>query len=167
MNKRTYLVVLGVSSLTASVALAGGGGKEAGEFIDREIKAMDTNGDKKLTLDEHSSGARLMFGKMDADKDGKVTAQEMTAAHEQVTGGKARKSEMSAAEKIKVIDTNSDGALTEVEHTNGARLMFEKMDADTDGFLTRSEIMAGHAKMLHHKGEKGDKGDKPYGEGTK
>jgi hypothetical protein len=156
MHTRTWnlLVVLGVSALAAGPAFAGGGGKQAGGFIDREIKMMDTNGDKKLTLEEHNNGAKAMFGKMDTDKDGKVTATEMTAAHEQVTGNKARKSEMSAAEKIKVIDTNSDGALSEVEHTTGARLMFEKMDTDKDGLLTRSEIMAGHAKMLHHKGDK-------------
>ena len=156
MHTRTWnlMVALGVSALAAGPALAGGGGKQAGEFIDREIKMMDTNGDKKLALEEHSNGAKAMFGKMDLDKDGKVTATEMTTSHEQVTGNKAKKSAMSSADKIKVIDTNSDGALTEEEHTNGARLMFEKMDTDKDGLLTRSEIMAGHSKMLHHKGDK-------------
>ncbi len=38
---------------------------------------------------------------MDADKDGIVTAAEMDAAHTNVTGREAKKTDMSSAEKIK------------------------------------------------------------------
>ena len=89
-----------------------------------------------------------MFAAMDANRDGKVTAAEMTAAHRRVTGSKASKSDMSAADKIKVVDTDGDGILTADEHAAGSRAMFEKMDTDKDGFLTRDELAAGHASMM-------------------
>jgi Ca2+-binding EF-hand superfamily protein len=109
---------------------------------------MDANKDGKISADEHATGAKKMFDTMDRNKDGKVTAAEMDAAHRRITGTKTTKSDMTAAEKIKVIDTNLDGVLTAEEHAAGSRAMFEKMDTDQDGFLTKNELAAGHARML-------------------
>jgi hypothetical protein len=160
MHMRTWnLVVMGLSALVfaPAAALAGGGGKDGAAFIDREMKMMDTNGDNKLSAEEHATGAREMFAKMDGDKDGKVTATEMETARAQMMGDKAdeksKKHGMSAAEKIAVIDTNKDGSLSAEEQANGARQMFAAMDTDKDGSLTRAELKSGHAKMLRHDGK--------------
>ena len=112
------------------------------------FSAMDTNADGKISADEHAAGAKGMFDAMDADHDGKVTAAEMTAAHDKM-GAKPMANEMSAADKIKTIDTNGDGILTADEHAAGSRTMFDRMDTDKDGFLTKAEFDAGHSKMLH------------------
>ncbi len=85
---------------------------------------------------------------MDANKDGKVTAAEMQATHQRVTGSKAKKSDMTAADKIRVVDTDGDGTLTAEEHAAGSRSMFEKMDTNKDGFLTKDELVAGHARIM-------------------
>ena len=89
-----------------------------------------------------------MFATMDANKDGKVTAAEMKASYQRITGQKAKKSDMTAADKIKVVDKNGDGMLTAEEHATGSRVMFEKMDTNKDGFLTKDELVAGHAGMM-------------------
>jgi Ca2+-binding EF-hand superfamily protein len=112
------------------------------------FKSMDTDGDGKISAAEHVAAAKKMFELMDANKDGKVTAEEMTAAHEKMTGKKAGPGEMSSAEKIKVIDTDGDGALSADEHAAGSKMMFEKMDTNKDGFLTKAEMTAGHKKLM-------------------
>ena len=109
---------------------------------------MDTNKDGKVSADEHAAASKKMFDTMDANRDGKVTAAEMAAAHQRVTGKKAGKSDMSAADKIRVIDTDGDGILTAEEHAAGSRAMFEKMDTNKDGILTAGEFAAGHASMM-------------------
>jgi Ca2+-binding EF-hand superfamily protein len=116
--------------------------------VDKEFKAMDSNGDGKISADEHAAGAKKMFDTMDANQDGKVTAAEMDAAQEKVTGKKAGATDMSAADKIKAIDSNSDGTLSAQEHAAGSKAMFEKMDTNKDGFLSKDELAAGHAKMM-------------------
>ena len=143
ISGRTIALVGGV--MLASLAF--GAGPKAGK-PDAEFTAMDTNKDGKVSVEEHARASRKMFVTMDANADGQVTAAEMDAAHQRVTGKKARKTDMSSAEKIKVIDTDGDGILTAEEHAAGSRAMFEKMDTDKDGFLTKDELAAGHAQML-------------------
>ena len=137
------IVALGAVAL-ASLSFAA----EPKSGVDAEFAKMDTNKDGRISTDEHAAGAKQMFETMDRNKDGKVTAAEMTAAHQRITGRKATKSDMSASEKIKVVDTDRDGVLTSEEHAAGSRAMFEKMDTDKDGFLTQEELAAGHARML-------------------
>lgn len=153
--------------------IAGAQGGSDRDPVAHEMKMMDRNGDGKVSADEHAAGARQMFVTMDGNGDGKVTAAEMEAAHDKVTGQAAARlkskvgtltdkkgaqsasagSDLSAADKIKAVDKNGDGVLTAEEHDAGAKMMFEKMDADHDGALTRSELVSGHARMLHPPGK--------------
>ena len=148
--KALHKISSGSFVLAGALALAplafAAGPKAAG--ADAEFKMMDTNKDGKVSAEEHAAASKKMFDTMDANRDGKVTAAEMDAAHLRMTGHKAGKSDMSAAEKIKVIDSDGDGILTAAEHAAGSRAMFEKMDTDKDGFLTKAELVAGHASML-------------------
>ena len=128
--------------LAAPCALA------ADPSVETEFRAMDTNRDGKVTAREHAAGAKKMFATMDANKDGKVTAAEMAGASARITGRKPSATDMSAADKIKVVDANGDGVLTAAEHAAASRAMFAKMDTDGNGFLTKDEFAAGHAAML-------------------
>jgi Ca2+-binding EF-hand superfamily protein len=147
---KTKQLIIGIAlCCTPGVLVAGGGdGKSAAEA---EFKKADANGDAKVSPAEHATCAKDMFANMDGNEDGKVTVVEMEAAHTEKMGKKrekAEKAEMSAAEKIKTIDTNGDGVLTAEEHSTGARTMFAKMDTDQDGFLTKTELVEGHARLL-------------------
>jgi Ca2+-binding EF-hand superfamily protein len=107
---------------------------------------MDADGDGRVTAQEHALGARKMFLAMDADHDGRVTAAEMTAAQPQV--GNKQADGLSSAQKIKVVDKNADGALTVSEHVAASRAMFARMDKNKDGVLDKAEYATGHATLL-------------------
>src|SRR5688572_5121609 len=82
---------------------------------DAQFKAMDSNGDGKVSPEEHATGAKKMFETMDANKD------------------------------------SGDGILTAEGHAAGSRMMFGRMDTSRDGFLSKAEMEAGHAKLMAKK----------------
>lgn len=110
---------------------------------------MDANHDGRLSAKEHAAGARAMFVAMDADHDGRVTAAEMTAAQSKVGDGQS--GGMGSADKIKVVDRNADGMLSAAEHATGSKSMFAKMDRNRDGRLSRGEFIAGHKQLMAKK----------------
>jgi hypothetical protein len=151
--------------LTAAIATAlatnafAGGTEDHGKLphsVATEMHMMDLDTDGRVSAAEHAAGAKRMFKTMDRNQDTRVTAAEMDAAHQTLQPGKTRdgyadrkaKTEMSSTEKIKVVDTDHDVALTAQEHAAGSESMFSKMDLDRDGFLTLKEMEAGHTKMM-------------------
>lgn len=165
------LVPVAVASIICGIAMAGGG-------KDDHMKMMDADGDGKVSATEHSDGAKQMFTKMDTNRDMRVSAAEMDAAHPMMKHGKdkhdattARDADghdkenaadksydkdakmsggkmMSSSEKIAKMDTNGDGQLSAEEHSTGAKKMFTKMDADGDGTLTAQELRDGQRTMM-------------------
>ena len=121
----------------------------AGNSADK-FKKMDTNGDGKVTREEHASGAKQMFTKNDANNDGALTVAELDAAMV-AQGEKPGKHHKTSAEKIQMIDQNGDGRITASEHEAGTDQMFAKMDKDADGFLSKSECDEGHETMKKNK----------------
>ncbi|MFL6574833.1 MAG: EF-hand domain-containing protein, partial [Burkholderiales bacterium] len=91
---------------------------------------------------------RKMFRAMDANRDGRVTADEMDAAYTEVTGRQAEASDVNAAEKIRMVDRDGDGVLTASEHDAASKETFRRMDADRDSYLSREEWTAGHAALM-------------------
>ncbi len=105
---------------------------------------MDKNSDGMVSAEEHDTGASLMFTTLDADNNGSVTAAEMEAGKSAMGHDMDN---MSTADKIKMIDGNSDGMISSDEHVTGTQAMFKKMDTDGNGSLSASEMQAGHASM--------------------
>lgn len=112
-----------------------------------KMQMMDTNKDGVVSASEHTAGARSMFGKMDADGDGRVTAAEMDAAHKGM-GSHSATAGMSSADKIKAIDADGDGVITASEHDKGSSGMFQRMDANGDGNLSFEEMQAPPQKPI-------------------
>lgn len=73
------------AAYTTSKAAVGAAKAPSGE----RIKALDTDGDGSLSSVEHEAGSRAMFDKLDANKDGSLTAEEIKAAHEAKEGTKS------------------------------------------------------------------------------
>ena len=104
---------------------------------DKKFQKMDTNGDGQISRAEHSAGAQRMFGEMDTNSDGIVTTEELAAKKSDYRGGDQNRGELSASDKIKAVDQNSDGRLTAAEHTAGSEEMFVKMYINVDGSLRK------------------------------
>lgn len=140
MNAKKLTALFTASALLLSVPAA-----FAGDH-DKHFKKLDADGDGKVTRAEHAQGAQKMFAKADGNGDGIVTASEMDAAKTSY-GDKPARTELSSAEKIRVIDQNGDGQLTAAEHTAGSEAMFAKADTDGDGVLNESECKAALKSM--------------------
>jgi len=56
-----------------------------------KIRTIDQNGDRLLSAAEHEAGAKMMFARMDANKDGKLSRAEFDQGHAGLkAGGKGR-----------------------------------------------------------------------------
>lgn len=148
-TKTSLLMACGLAFAALPSAFAGD--------MDDKFKMMDSDGDGRVSRAEQASGAQAMFSAMDANSDGMVTATECDAAkaaHESKVSKLKfwdKDDKMTGAEKIAMIDTNSDGQLSRAEHEAGSAAMFTKMDTDNDGYLSEKECKAGHKLMKKDK----------------
>ena len=109
---------------TRASAPASGSGQE-----DR-FKAQDKNGDGKLSREEFT-GPPELFEQIDADKDGFVTRDEAM----KFFTGPGREAFL---DRVKTMDKDGDGKVSKAEFT-GQPQMFERLDTNKDGFLTKEE----------------------------
>ncbi len=108
---------------------------------------MDTDKDGKISATEHEAGAKMMFGEIDKNSDGRITAEEMNAKmNDKKKAGK--NPHWTAAEKLAKADANADKVVTTEEHKTAATGMFKEMDTNKDGFLTAEEMKMGHDKKM-------------------
>lgn len=99
-----------------------------------------------MTLEQYKSAQQARFAAMDANNDGAVTKEELTA---QIA---ARMGDTPPPERVdmmfQMIDTNGDGKATAAEAEAAETARFAKLDADHDGILTPDERRAGMMAMM-------------------
>lgn len=97
------------------------------------LKALDTNGDKRLSREEAQGHEKLSkhFDEMDTDKDGYLSAKEVHAFSKNHKGTSFDK-----------LDTNDDGKLSRDEAAKNpkAARRFDAADANKDGQVTKQEM---------------------------
>ena len=145
--KTSLILACGLALVGLPCAFADNSGEHSANAM---FKAMDTNGDSKVSRAEHAAHAQKMFNEADSNHDGQLSSAEMKAAHEKMSG-KPAKDGMSADAKFKAMDTNGDGQVSQAEHAASADAMFTKLDVDGDGFLSASECAKGHDGMMQDK----------------
>jgi Ca2+-binding EF-hand superfamily protein len=121
MNK---MILASVAALLASSSLAlanGGHGKG--------LLRADRDGNGVVTRDEMRTTALERFDTMDANKDGRLTLQEIALA------GAER-----AAKHFAAMDKSSDGKLDRTEAAKMPEKMFAQLDKNGDGQISREEM---------------------------
>jgi Ca2+-binding EF-hand superfamily protein len=139
--KTFHTCALALTALLAGAAMAGD--KPHG---DAHGMRADTDGDGRISRAEATAAASDKsgdwFDKLDSDKDGYVTQDEMKQARE------TRRGEMKAhmEQRFKEADINSDGQLSLDEiQAKMPRLAdrFNSLDADKNGLLSKDEMKRG------------------------
>lgn len=140
MKKILIATTIGLAASALAVsAIAAPGGK--GRGFDR----MDANGDGKVTADELNERHEALIEAADADGDGAVTEAEMQAFHQ------AKRAEWRAKNNP---DTNGDGLVSRQEFQAASDKRFDRMDKNGDGVLSEDERpqRRGH----HRRGKRGE-----------
>lgn len=134
---------------------------EAMARADQRFAALDTNRDGQLSADElKGPRAARMIGRVDTDKNGKITQAEFRAAaasrfaradtdrdgtieagERQGKWGK-RGGRGGGARMLARLDTDRDGAISLAEFVAGAQQRFQKMDSNGDGRIDAAEMQA-------------------------
>ncbi len=120
---------------------------------EERFKAMDKDGDGKISAAEFETHHSAKLMESDLDGDGKVTYDELKAARE-------KRREERAQAFFKSLDTDGDGAVTEAELKARPDPMFAKLDANKDGLLSADEIKAARGKWDKHHHDHGPDDDK-------
>jgi Ca2+-binding EF-hand superfamily protein len=193
--KRLALLTVAATALATAAYAAGPNGGHGGF-----LKSADLNKDGAIDQTEFQTTRDKWFADLDADKDGFVTADELKAFGDKMHAewakkhgdqaatdnpdankkhgdfsqrilnrvdtdkdGKISKAEFDAegSKLFAKLDENSDGKITESEmpQRHWARFggkMFDRMDADQDGKVTKAEFEAAGQKLFQRMDKNGD-----------
>ena len=132
---------------------------------ERLIRAIDINGDGKLSRDEVMTRLNDTFKTVDANSDGKLTKAEIEGQREHIRKANrayrqavrsgeiergaydakfVRVNRLPAAtvKRFDRIDANKDGSLSKAELERAADFIFKRRDKDGDGFVTKADLVA-------------------------
>src|ERR1700744_4116854 len=115
---------------------------------------LDTNGDGILDKGEFTSGTAKSFSELDKDSDGFITIQEMddlAGPLAEAEGGSdllGRATAFLVRSMLLTMDANKDNQVSKAEFTKGCEAMFDKLDVNHDGQLTKDELLAMPARLL-------------------
>jgi Ca2+-binding EF-hand superfamily protein len=161
---RKFLLIGGAAVValgTANAAMAqigpgGGPGMRADGMRgghERMFERADADRDGRVTREEMRTAARERFDRVDANRDGAVTLEEWqayAATEWGRRGGDERVTQRRAA-MFRGADQNSDGRLSFEEALVMPEAMFRAADVNADGAVAREELPTRHARGHGHR----------------
>jgi Ca2+-binding EF-hand superfamily protein len=135
-----HKAILGVALVSAvalgsGVALARSGGMGMNGHGERGFSMIDTDKDGAISKAEFATGRDKMFLKLDANSDGSFTREE--------AGAGAEAWRKKAAEAGRTISPER-----EAKHKERAEKMFNDLDADKDGKISKAEFNSAGDKLF-------------------
>lgn len=135
---KTLVALAAILSAGASLSLAGltlAGPALAGEPLNGGLARIDKDGDGKVSPAEWTTERAGLFKKLDADRDGKLTLDEITQFYLKAAPADDPKTQK-RIDSVTAADADGDGKVTLAEITALADREFKARDKDGDGFIT-------------------------------
>ena len=117
-----------------------------------DFDAVDADKDGKITLAEMEAFRAARFAGADANADGNLSAEELVAMHE---AERAARQLQRSTDMIAKFDTNADGVLSaeELPQPGNFEQLFDRIDTDKDGAISKAEADAALEMMGGHRGK--------------
>jgi hypothetical protein len=123
------------------------------------FEEVDTNSDGQLTREEIDAWRTTRATAIDSNGDGNVSLEELTAAEAAQAAERAQR-------MMEARDANGDGMLTAAEMMLPAvpDRMFDRIDTDGDGAISKAEAEAASERMADRMGRHGHRpmSDRPH-----
>jgi Ca2+-binding EF-hand superfamily protein len=120
------------------------------------FERLDTDKDGAVTLQEMTTVHHARFAKIDANGDGSVTRDEFMAYSAKPKPANAKPSDTKASERkakyFERLDADKSGAISGQEWDAVAEQQFAALDADKDGKVTKDEMAAARERFRGHRG---------------
>ena len=139
----------------------GGHGMMAGPVLD--LAAIDADKDGKISKDELTAFRAARVASVNGNADGKLSADELAAMHLQAMTEAAK---TMADRMIERLDSDGDKLLSAAEMADRPlpAEMFDRVDSNGDGFIDQSEIDAAKTQMMERGGRMGGHGRHSMGD---
>ena len=153
MKKLVFAAALG-GTLLAGAAMAAQTAPTAQPRAERHMNRLDTDQSGTVSRAEMLAKAEARFAKRDANKDGQLSADELTRRH--MRG--ARRHHRGHGGMFRHVDANNDGVLTrdEMQQQAATRALkrFDRFDANKDGRVEQAEVAQLRAERRTHRQER-------------
>jgi Ca2+-binding EF-hand superfamily protein len=137
MNRRNVRL-FGFALALGSVLIGTCAAQQMPRTSEERFARLDSDRSGTVDQDEYETSVRQIFSDLDSDKNNRVSNAELTAASAPQGEGMP-----SPADRIRFMDMNTDGELTEEELERGAERAFQRFDTNTDGSLDLAELKSG------------------------
>ena len=145
MSRKTLLTLAVLTALSSATAFAATQ-SDTTAAAKPQRASLDLNGDGAIDKTEAAKSPRLAakFTELDADKDGKLTRQEMRHRGDRTHDGRNGHGPRGEGGRdfMAKLDTNKDSRISRAEATAGEGKLaarFEQMDVNKDGFIDRAD----------------------------